>query len=900
MTSTSRLPSWGKGNASRLGAFLVWLVALGAATPAQAQSGSSDQGAVPSGGAGAVRVAPKAAPEPDAQPVTPPKITHFEQASYPAEAQKAGLEANVILRLDIDKDGKVTAVTVTEPAGHGFDEAATEAAKKFSFEPARRGTTPIAARIHYRYGFTLKVATPEETQAATPPPPSDSLRGTVRAADADLPLAGATIELKNDRGEATVVSTSVDGTFKFAGLLPGRYKLSLASAGFEPLVAEEEVVADTVTELVYRLKTKGAGIEVFVKGDRPPREVTRRTLEKREIERIPGTNGDALRSLQNLPGVGRPPGLAGLLIIRGSAPQDTNTFVDGTYVPLVYHFGGLSSIIPTEMLEKIDFYPGNFSAQYGRVMGGIVDVGVRSPNKDGKYHGLAQIDLIDGRLLLEGPIPLLKGWSFIVGGRRSWVDVWLKPVLTEAGAGVTAAPVYYDYQAYIETKPTSRSSFRVGVFGSDDRLELLIRDPAANDPGFGGNLALRTGFYRFQALYRNDISDNLKFSSSVSYGLDRIDFGLGTFFFRIRSPVLLNRDEISYRPFSGLTLHAGLDLAYAPYEVDVRFPPPPRPGEPSPGPFVSRPPSTLHDKDAAWRPAAYLEAEINPGYNLKVVPGLRVDYARDTGKADVSPRINARYDIHHDFPRTTVKGGVGLYYQPPQFQETSPVFGSRGLVSNRATHYSLGVEQELTRPIDVSVEGFYKDLHSLVARLPNEFGNFDYNNLGKGYVVGAEVLLKYKPDERFFGWLAYTVSRSARQNPPDYATQLFQYDQTHILTLLGSYRLGRGWEFGARFRLVSGSLYTPAVGGVFDADAGAYAQVSGAPFSRRVPFFHQLDLRVDKQWRFSSWTLRTYLDVQNVYNRSNPEGVTYNYDYSQSRVQGFLPIIPSLGVRGEF
>src|ERR1017187_836772 len=59
--------------------------------------------------------------------------------------------------------------------------------------------------------------------------------------------------------------------------------------------------------------------EVEVRGEKPPREVTKRTLEQREISRIPGTNGDALRSLQNLPGVGRPPGLAGLLIVRGSA-----------------------------------------------------------------------------------------------------------------------------------------------------------------------------------------------------------------------------------------------------------------------------------------------------------------------------------------------------------------------------------------------------------------------------------------------------------------------------------------------------------------------------------------------------------------------------------------------------
>ena len=77
-----------------------------------------------------------------------------------------------------------------------------------------------------------------------------------------------------------------------------------------------------------------------------------------EIERIPGTNGDALKSIQNLPGVARPPALLGLLIVRGSAPQDTQTFVDGTPVPLIYHFGGLSSVVPTEVLDEDRLLPG--------------------------------------------------------------------------------------------------------------------------------------------------------------------------------------------------------------------------------------------------------------------------------------------------------------------------------------------------------------------------------------------------------------------------------------------------------------------------------------------------------------------------------------------------------------
>jgi TonB family protein len=854
----------------------------------------SDQGAVPGGGAGAARVPGQPAQPPD-QPITPPKILHFEQAPYPKEAEQAGLEANVVLRLDIDKEGKVTAVSVQEPAGHGFDEAASEAAQKFLFEPARRGTTPIPVRIPFRYSFTLTPVVPKE-----PAPPADSFRGTVLSADGEAPIAGATVDVDDEKAARTSATTDENGAWKMSALARGHYKVTVTAAGFESVSTTEEVVEGTVAELVYRLSTKTKGVEVTVRGERPPREVTRRTIEQREISRIPGTNGDALRSLQNLPGVGRPPGLAGLLIVRGSAPQDTQVFVDGIYVPLVYHFGGLSSVVPTEMLDKIDFYPGNFSAQYGRVMGGIVDVGIRSPKGDGKYHGLAQFDLIDGRVLLEGPIPGLPSVNFLVAGRRSWVDVWLKPVLTATGAGVTTAPVYYDYQVYLETKPTPTSSFRVGAFGSDDALAVLIRDPAAQDPAFGGNLSLHTGFYRFEARYQNDISPELKFSTVASYGGDMTDFTLGTFFFHIKFNGLINRTELSYHPAPWLSLHTGLDLLYAPYEVAIRFPPPPRPGEPDPGPFAARPPLSLSNKDSAWRPAAYLEAEITPNERFKIVPGIRVDYAHDTGHWDIAPRLSARYDIAHDFPRTTVKGGVGLFYQPPQFQETSPVFGSPGLSSNRAAHYSVGVEQEITRPVDVSLEGFYKYLDQLVSRSANTSGGFDYTNLGTGYVVGAEVLLKYKPDTRFFGWLAYTLSRSVRRLPPDFATQLFQYDQTHILTVLGSYRLGRGWEFGARYRLVSGSLYTPILGGVFSADAGAYTPVDGSPFSQRLPMFHQLDLRVDKAWRFPGWMFRAYLDVQNAYNRANPEGLTSNYNFSQSRVQAFLPIIPSLGVRGEF
>jgi hypothetical protein len=145
-------------------------------------------------------------------------------------------------------------------------------------------------------------------------------------------------------------------------------------------------------------------------------------------------------------------------------------------------------------------------------MGGIVDVGLRAPNTQcsgdyGKplekydcYHGMLQFDLIDTLALVQGPIGPSKDWSFAAGGRRSWVDVWLKPTLEASGAGVTTAPVYYDYQLIAEYQPRKDERLSLRFYGSDDRLELVIKDPLAEDPGFvGGNLNFRTGFYRAQA-----------------------------------------------------------------------------------------------------------------------------------------------------------------------------------------------------------------------------------------------------------------------------------------------------------------------------------------------------------------------------------------------------------------
>ena len=868
------------------------------------------------------------APDTVAERPQMPELLEFVSADYPKEAAEKGIEGEVILRLTIDTEGRVEAAEVAVPAGNGFDEAARSAALKFKWKPALKDGKPIKVVIEYKYTFELQEveAPPPDQEQPKPKPKYGNLGGQVTIGGTDVPLAGAEVVVVLADGSEQSLVTDAEGRWELPGLAPGEYRVRVSAPGYVTTENAEQVAVGEATEITYRIVPEPAGIEVTVQGERPAREVTRRTIEQREIARVPGTGGDALRAIEALPGVTRPPFLAGLLIIRGSDPNDSIAFVDGVEVPLIYHFGGLFSVVPTEAIDRFDLYPGNFSARYGRYMGGLVDVALRSPNttcndpymkpsdRQGCYHGLVELDLLNTRFLFEGPVPGLKKWSFLVAGRRSWFDTWLKPVLEAADAGVTSAPVYYDYQVIAETKPRRDSKLSIRAFGSDDRLELLIKDPLAEDPSFGGNLRFGTAFHQAQLLYEDQLDSHVKLSTMVSVGQGKLDFGFGSLFFDLVYYPIQYRSEFGWKIDETFTLNTGLDFSLGPYDFSVRAPPPPDPGEPNPGPYSNRPPLVSEGKATAFRPGWYLEGEWTPTERARVVPGFRVDYARDTSHADVSPRLNARYDIvsptldargGDPALRTTVKAGIGAFHQPPQYQETDEIFGTPNLLSNRAIHYSVGFEQELTERLEASVEGFYKDLINIVGRGENAEGSFTYNNEASGNIYGVETFLKYKPDSRFFGWLAYTLSRSERKEGPDEPVRLFEYDQTHNLSVLGSYRLGRGWEFGAKFQVTSGNLYTPviddpALPALYAADAASYAPLQGKLYSRRLPAFHRLDVRLDKRWQFKAWRLATYLDVRNIYNYAAVESIAYNYDYSKSVRSAGVPILPSLGLRGEF
>ena len=763
--------------------------------------------------------------------VTPPALQTFVEAEYPQEAFEQGLQADVDLGLTIETDGTVSEAVVLTPAGHGFDEAAVAAARQFVFLPAKRGTTPIRARITYRYVFEIKQPEPE------PEPPGDQ--------------APAQPSPKAPPAEPT----------------PKRD------------LAEE---ADR--------------FEAKANVDAPPREVVKRQVTKEELMRVAGTRGDALRTVELLPGVARPPFGAGLIIVRGSAPEDSEVFINGTSTPLLYHFGGLTSVFNSRLLEEINFYPGNFSVKYGRRMGGILDVQSRDPRSDA-FHGVFDFNVIDTSVMMEGPIS--KTGSMAIAARRSYIDLVIDAVIPSDTFEFLAAPVYWDYQTLGTWRPTSKDRISFTAFGSSDTFRLLLNEPADSDPDVQGNIDLAQTFHRWQVRWRRQISSSVEQDLMASFGPSGFRLGVGEAF-DLRGNVLDTnvRGEWRVRFSEKLSMTFGTDIQLLPFQFTYEGPPLQQSeGNPSNDePLTNQPQVGARAVDTAFRPAAYAEADIRPVDPLRLLLGLRADYYSLARSWTFDPRAVA---IVSADSKTRFKTGVGLFSQPPEFTENNPELGNRNLTPIHALHLGAGLERDLADGIRVGAEGFYKSLWNRVVGVE---GGVDpiFENGGRGRIYGLELSGRVQPTgRRWFGFLSYTLSRSERKDRDGEPWRLFDFDQTHILTLAGTYQLGRGWEVSGTFRLITGNPTTPVTGSILDLNTSLYQPIYGPTNSERSAMFHRLDLRVEKQWSLRASKVALYLDVQNVYNRLNPEGFQYNYDYSERKDIPGLPIIPSLGLRVE-
>lgn len=626
----------------------------------------------------------------------------------------------------------------------------------------------------------------------------------------------------------------------------------------------------------------------------PPQEVTRRSVDDQVVLQMPGTRGDALRAIEIMPGVARTSLGQGDPILRGAAAGESQVFLDGIPVPFMFHFGGLTSFMSSRLVEKLDVYPGNFSARYGRAVGGVIDISARDPSAE-RFHAVLDLSLIDSSAFVESPItPQL---SFAAAVRRSNIDFVFDKFVPDNTYSVVAAPTYFDYQALVSYRIDSATRLRLLSYGSRDALQLFFAHANDDDPGLAGSIKGKIQFHRVGLELSHQGANGVSGFANVTAGRLGILQHLGESEQQLDATELYGRAEASFELHRSLRLTAGSDFygwflagryhGAQPGSVE---------GDPSDAdPIAGQRSITVRDDSVVVpQPAAYLELGFRPLSQLLLAPGVRVDYYGEIRDSSVDPRFAARYELT---PATLLKAGVGYYSQPPLSWQSIPGIGNPDLKHFRALQTSAGVEQKLGEHAKLTAEGFYKRVEDIVIGTEHREAP-QFVNQGQGRIYGGELSAEAHWSSAGFAYLAYTLSRSERRRPGE-AWRLFDADQTHVLSLAASQGLGRGWNVGLRFRVVSGNPSTPVTGAIYDVRTGVYLPTYGATNSRRDPTFNQLDARVEKEWRVGPAKVAAYLDVQNVYAAKNPEGYRYSFDYSKREAVSGLSLFPNLGLRGE-
>ena len=724
------------------------------------------------------------------------------------------------------------------------------------------------------------------------------VQGIVLDGGSALPVPGATVRFL---GGPTVI-TDKYGRFHLDDVAAGTWTVEVSKPPFESIADTVVVAADVPPEPLQLLLigevASVAVVEEAVKRPVPPAPGGTQVVRE-EITHVPGARGDVLTAVQSLPGmanVGSFTAFSDGIIIRGSAPSDSRVIVDGFEVPLLYHFGAVQSILPSEMIDDVLYAPGGFGVEQGRASSGIISVNSRRGSA--QLGGFAEVSFINGGLFLQGPIGTSRRATFAVSARRSLIDAFLPAVLPQDGSlSFTVLPKYYDWQARVDWQPADRWQLALFLFGTYDGVELATTADNPNDPALTGDFKNDTQFTRLisSATYEDQRWRN-RLSVSGDISVFRFDTSADRYgHFTGRSAGA--RDEAQIRLANPLTLKVGGEYIYQWWDIDIKFPRPPKEGDPANPSFTFDPPVVNQGRYYVPNAAAWTSADLQLGRLFLSVGGRYDGYLYNKNHL-LQPRSEAKLKLG----KNTLRATAGLYTRPPQWNDENI---QSELKAEKAWQFTTGIEREVREGLTAQATGFYTQRSDLIVYATNRSdpSNVDhpYVNRGTGKTYGAELLVTWR-GSRHFAWLAYTLSRSVRRDAPGMAERLFDFDQTHNLILVASRRFGKDqqWQVGGRFQLTTGKPWTPVSSSVFNSDLNFYRPVFGPLNSERTDLQHQLDLRVDRTWKFQKWRLKAFLDVQNVYLHPAAYSYQYSYDYSQREAMKTLPILPSLGVRGEF
>lgn len=707
--------------------------------------------------------------------------------------------------------------------------------------------------------------------------------------------------------EKKSVMTDKEGKFNFSDVSSQQIQLIINDSNFERLERRVDLNSQNgnLGNIYLQKIATSEGLEIDVVDSNLKRDQSKKSLSRKQILEMPGANGDPLKAVQNLPGINRTGGFSSQVVIQGSAPKDTSYDFEEHEIPLAFHFGGLNSIVMPEAIDTVDYYSAGYQSNYSRALGGIISLKTRKPEVDERdWKGLFYVDNLSAGGLFESKID--EKSSFLISGRYSYVGFFLRAVAKDnKDFDLTVAPEFMDLTGIYQRKIQEGEDLKVSILASRDRMEFLLAEPVQGNSSVRGKFSNTINFYRIIPQWRKKVDAKNTVKASVGLGKNQIVLDIGDRYFNVDSTDVTTRAEWEHQYNDQLSLQTGWDHLYS--RSNVKFKLPTQSGTGG----VPNPVADSDDRIAELNNAKvnnlgfYLQAVQKFSDQFKFIPGIRFDRIGLTKENFLLPRLAAQYNLD-DY--RFFKVAFGQYVQSPEPQEVLEGYGNPDVKSPQADHYTVGYEHDFKHGANtgstLGLNTFYRTFKKIVIPSSalvtrNGVQTFEvYNNDGQGRAYGLEVLYKYK-QENWQATLAYTYSKSLRSNPKQQEYN-FEYDQTHNFNLISSYEFKNNWKISGRYRYVTGNPYTPITGGIYDADNESYYAIRGSIYSERNKAFQQLDLRLDKKFIYDQSVWSYYLDIQNVLNTKNPEGILYSYHYASKQEITGLPFLPALGVRGEF
>lgn len=754
----------------------------------------------------------------------------------------------------------------------------------------------------------------------------NSIKGFVYEESTGEPMMFTNVYLK---GTTFGGSTNENGYFNINRIPDGRYTLLITSVGYDTIRESFNLSKGQSINRKYYMKETSQKLEtVTITADkieaRTETKTSVITVTPKTITKIPSIGGQAdfAQYLQVVPGVIFTGDQGGQLYIRGGSPIQNKVLLDGMVVYNPFHSIGLFSVFDTDIIRNADVYTGGFGAEYSGRISSIMDISTRDGNKK-RISGKLGANCFGAKVMIEGPLKKAKTpddatISFILSAKNSYLEQsskFLYPYASETGLPFN----YQDFYGKVSLNAPNGSKINLFGFSFNDQVNnyMSLSDFGWDSYGAGANFLVIPGkapvMIEGTVAYSNYTSRMVEADNPDRYS-NINGFNMGFDFSQF-----MGKNTLKY----GIEM-LGYTTDYQTYSVYGH--------------------NRIGAKLNSTEIGAYAKYKAVLGKFL-LEPSFRLQFYASLSELSPEPRIALKYNATD---RLRLKAAAGMYSQNfvaatsdrdvvnlfygflSGIDNLPETYNGEGIKTNlqKANHFILGGEFDLSRNATLNIEGYWKDFVQLTninrnKLYPDNPENAPIPDLLKkdftketGDAYGFDVSLKYE-DQHWYFWAVYALGFVTREyeKAVENGVELLQYaphfDRRHNINVILTYTAGskRQWEFSGRWNFGTGFPFTQVQGfyeyysfqdGInfdYTTTNGELGVLYGDLNAGRLPTYHRFDLDVKRKFYFTeNIMLEADLSVTNVYNRNN----VFYVNLVTSDIARQLPILPTFGLTFSF